>query len=433
MRESVARERHGVASRMIAPGRVAVAASTAVILALTLMPVPGGESRLVMLGLGAPRSVADALANVLLFMPFGAAAAVRLRGWWPVAAAAGLSLFIEVAQLGIAGRYTSPFDVVFNTLGGVAGLALVRGSKYWLMPDRRVAVLLAGAWLIPALAVLAGGGLLFRPSVTEPALYGQWTADFGDMETYDGRVITARVGGLEVPSRRVAESAALKELLLTGAPIRVTAVAGGPPAGLAPLFSIFDAGAVEVLLIGIDGADLVFRYRMRAMRWRLDEPHFRAYGALSNIGVGDEFEVEITRQGAETCLRISDPGGSRESCEFGYTVGDTWALLLFPLPRPLPALMRVLWVAALLAPVGFWLRRWPMAAGAGALAVVVLAAAPGVTGMLPTPVSQLAAAAGGIAAGYWIARWLQARTDAGTAILCGPQRKPGDTGKAGRR
>jgi hypothetical protein len=391
---------------MKAMQRVALAVTTLVILGLTLFPVAGAqEISRVSLSVTGLRGVADAIANVLLFVPFGAAAALVLRGWRPVAAGAVLSLCIELVQLWIPGRYTSPFDVVFNTLGTAAGATLVWSAGVWLRPGPRLGRLLAATSLAAGLAILAGGGALFHPSIPPGTLHGQWTAVFGDMARYEGIVSAASVGGLDAPSRRIRESAALRRALLEGELIRVEAEAGPPPAGLAPLFSIFDSDAVEMLLIGVDRHDLVIRYRMRATALRLDEPHFRALDALQGLEPGDPFAVEVWRPGAALCLRVSLPGSSRTRCDFGYTVGDTWALLLFPLPRPLPALMRVVWIGALLLPAGFWMPRAPAtAAVAAVLAVIVLAAAPRFVGLLPTPSIQLAAAAAGIAAGYLVGR-----------------------------
>lgn len=412
---------------MTALGRAALAAITLVILALTLFPVAGAERWLVTLRPAGLRSAADALANVLLFVPFGAVAALQLCGWRPVAAAAVLSLVIELVQLPVPGRYTSPYDLAFNTLGAAVGVVLMRSAGRWLNPPRWLAQPLTAVSLVTALGILAGGGLLLRPAVPTPALYGQWTASFGDLETYEGQVTAARVGSLDVPSHRIRESDELRSLLLQNAPIRVDAVAGPPPAGLAPLFSIFDARAVEVMLIGIDATDLVIRHRMRATELRLDEPHFRARDALHGVRAGEEMTIEIWRPGPELCLRVSDPRGSRTRCDFGYTVGDTWALLMFPVPRPLASVLRVLWIVALLVPSGFWIRRAPLPAAANAaVAVAVLALAPRVVDVLPTPPSQLIAAVAGVTVGYLLGRkCATSRVGSGPTHVAHVQRKAG--------
>lgn len=68
----------------------------------------------------------DAVANLLLFVPFGAV--LCLRGW-PLRRAAAMGIVfsasIELAQLVIPGRTTSLDDVICNTLGTALGWAVV--------------------------------------------------------------------------------------------------------------------------------------------------------------------------------------------------------------------------------------------------------------------------------------------------------------------
>ncbi len=77
-------------------------------------------------GFSTPASeAADIVSNVLLFMPFGAWAAVRLGRTWTAAAIAGgavLSIGIELSQaIEAAGRFASTTDVVTNTAGTALG------------------------------------------------------------------------------------------------------------------------------------------------------------------------------------------------------------------------------------------------------------------------------------------------------------------------
>jgi glycopeptide antibiotics resistance protein len=84
----------------------------------------------------------DALGNVAVFMPFGAALATATLlgsrkkrrsgfwGWWLKVSLAGLalSLFIEIGQLAIPGRVTDVDDVILNTLGTAFGALIVWGA-----------------------------------------------------------------------------------------------------------------------------------------------------------------------------------------------------------------------------------------------------------------------------------------------------------------
>ncbi len=79
---------------------------------------------------GPAATAVEFVANIVLFVPFGA----LVRILWPKASswqrmlplAAGASAFIELVQLLIPGRVTSLSDVVANTLGAVAA-ALAAG------------------------------------------------------------------------------------------------------------------------------------------------------------------------------------------------------------------------------------------------------------------------------------------------------------------
>jgi glycopeptide antibiotics resistance protein len=118
---------------------VALAASVAAIAALTLSPEHhGGEVRLWPF-----RDIGEALlgpdmallletaANVLLFVPFGAA--LRLRGFG-IGKTALLGLLVSGAVEGaqlllVSGRTTSVDDLLLNTVGAVVGSALVSRWK----------------------------------------------------------------------------------------------------------------------------------------------------------------------------------------------------------------------------------------------------------------------------------------------------------------
>lgn len=103
---------------------IALAATVVVIAGLTLSPRSGpGELQLHPLG---DFTTVDAVENLVLFLPFGAALCLRR---WPLhtATATGLafSVSIESAQLVIPGRTTSIDDVIFNALGTAVGWTIV--------------------------------------------------------------------------------------------------------------------------------------------------------------------------------------------------------------------------------------------------------------------------------------------------------------------
>lgn len=73
-------------------------------------------------------AAATLAANVLLFVPLGAALAARhpeRSGWWLVAVAAGISLAVECAQAIMdIGRLADVTDVIANAAGAALGAAL---------------------------------------------------------------------------------------------------------------------------------------------------------------------------------------------------------------------------------------------------------------------------------------------------------------------
>ena len=116
---------------------LALAASLLVVLALTVGPaantpllwfdVLAGE-----LAEAAGRrpptlNESEALANVLLFVPLGAAGALVLRRHtgWVVVGLGALSLAIEVLQSTLPGRTPSYRDVVLNSAGALVGVVAV--------------------------------------------------------------------------------------------------------------------------------------------------------------------------------------------------------------------------------------------------------------------------------------------------------------------
>jgi glycopeptide antibiotics resistance protein len=129
---------------------VALLASVALIAAVTLRP-RGGESLVQVSQLGdiveALRrsdksflldSLLEAGANILLFLPLGAALWLRVFSIGTTALYGFvLSAVVEVAQwLFISGRTTSLDDVALNTLGAVLGHALLSRSLAERAPAR---------------------------------------------------------------------------------------------------------------------------------------------------------------------------------------------------------------------------------------------------------------------------------------------------------
>lgn len=304
----------------------------AVIVAVTLRPAatPGGavEDLLRTCLLCGGRGTSDAVLNILMFAPLGAA--LVGSGWrirTVVFASLLLSIGIEVLQIGLAGRYAVLGDVVWNTIGGMLGaVAAARAATFGTRVAKHPGVLGALLVLLPV-AVAGATAWLLVPAPQQGTYYGQWTADLGpSLGVYRGEVLEAEIGRQPAPSWKLSDSEAARSDLISGEPLTVRFLAGPPPDRLAPIFSIYDGVQHEVLLVGAESDDLVLRIRRRAADYRLDQPDIRWTGALRELLPGDTATLAIRRVGAVTfCAQVQD----RERCQ-GTGAGYGWALLLYP-------------------------------------------------------------------------------------------------------
>lgn len=368
---------------------------------------------------------ADLVLNAAFFAPLGvlvALAAGRRRG---VAAAllAGfaLSAVVEAGQLLLPGRFTTLGDLIANTAGaGLGGLA-VRWRAALLRPSEARAGLLSLAAGAAAGAVFLATGWLLVASPTGERNWVQWSPVLGHYEAHRGRVLDARLGELSLSPGRMGAGAsrAAREALRRGAPLAVTVRLGPPPAGLAPIVSLYDDRQRENLLLGQDGDDLVLRVRYRAEDLRLRGPELRSRDALARGSAGDTVRLTARRPRADAyCLAA----GRDERCGLGFPPGRGWSLLAFPRGLPAAALRTLdgLWTALLFLPLGFWgvrglegPRRRSAAVGA-ALAAGGLMAAPVVTPLLAPGAAEAGGALAGLASGALGRRWARRQAGGGT-------------------
>ena len=115
----------------------------------------------------------DVIANVLLYMPLGAAL-MRRKLILVAALAAGISILAESIQLFYPDRYPSPIDVIVNTTGATLGAVVARTIWHFKHWDLR-AIELRPAMGILSLAVLAS---LVAVSLRPPR-------DFADFSNWD--------------------------------------------------------------------------------------------------------------------------------------------------------------------------------------------------------------------------------------------------------
>jgi concanavalin A-like lectin/glucanase superfamily protein/VanZ like protein len=307
-------------------------------------------------------------------------------------------IYPTAVQRGWRAILQKEFDAYFLLASSKAGaLRPGGGGTFGLITEAMAApaTVPTGAWTHVALAY--DGSLL--------SLYLDGRRVAYRRRWYAGRVIEAALDGLTIPAGTVAESRELRTRLLSGAPLRVRAVAPmAPVATQAPLVTLHDPLRNEILLVAADGDDVVFRLRTRAAAAALDSPALRARGALRHVAPGSEVTLTMSRVGRNYCLDV----GTGSTCPLRFTLGQGWALLMYSqFPPGWPhVVFDGLWMAALLFPFGFWLRcRWESLLGVLVLIVGALLAC--VVGHLGSSPAEVGAAFAGIAAGWTSGRAAQ--------------------------
>jgi hypothetical protein len=371
--------------------------------------VPGAEGSLrtsepVLCLVCGSRGSADAILNVVFFMPLG----FLLRPRFPLATVAfvgfALSGTVELIQELVPGRYPTLGDLVWNGTGcllGAIGCDWLRrelGDEPVAMSKRAGAV----AVTLPVIYLL-GAGLLLQPLPTDAAYYGQWTADLDFMPVYGGRALEIEThwGGLPDGPMGQPGDPRFDPSWFVAARI----VKGPPPRGPAPIASIYDAEKREIALLGAHGEDLLWREWTRASVMRFDSPDRRFLGGLLPHPEGDTIRIAARGDAEARCLVVED----REDCGGGLSPGRTWGLLLFleGTSESRRTVLDIAWMATLsvlIGVLGGGLRRTLVLGSLTALGILGAVAA---TRLGATPAAEWAGFAGGIAAGVVLRPFLR--------------------------
>lgn len=349
------------------------------------------------------RGLADAILNVALFVPFGAAAALVTRSWRrAVLYAVVLSTSVELAQQGIPGRHPSGGDLLFNSLGAVLGVLLVATSDRWILPRAGVSARLSCVASVLLVAMVAITGWLFSPALPQTSYFVQWTPRLAHLAPYDGKVSASSLGSTPHVPGELEDSRQFQRSLERGDELRIGAIAGRHPGGLASLFSIHDEHRQEVLLLGPDHEDFVLRVRSHARRLRLDQADMRASFAMRDIAHGDSLDVRVRLGKGAHCLAIND----HSSCSYGFTAARGWAVLFYAewLPRWGRGALDMLWMSVFCFPIGWWARGRKETGAAVLIAAAGLLVVPAFAQLLPTATPGFAGAIAGVLGGMLAAR-----------------------------
>jgi hypothetical protein len=204
------------------------------------------------------------------------------------------------------------------------------------------------------MVTLAAGWLLV-PVLPTTTYLAQWTPNLGNLEWYRGRVQRVELGGRTLRPRPIPEWEPIRASLTRGDRLVVDAIAGPPVPHLAPLFLILQADGPEVVMVGVDRDDVVYRIRTRAAWHGLDQPDIGFRGGLRGVRPGDSLRVAVWRRTkADWCIAVN----RGERCGLGLSAGSAWGLLYYneSFAGWLRRLLDLTWLAALAIPVGIGLR-----------------------------------------------------------------------------
>lgn len=406
---------------LVTERRIGVALSTAGLLfiaAMTLVPLPDEAASVVATPLWClicgDVGATDAVVNVLLFVPFGAGLGFGGLAWRLAILIVGTTtLAIEGVQMSLLiGRDASLGDLVNNTLGAGLGFASAHSWRAWLRPPPRVSRRLGLAGAILWLGLLGATAWALAPALSLQPYWALWAPDLHEFERFRGSVIAASVNGEALPPGRSPDSERLRERLLSNPTVlEVSVTAGGATNRLAPIVAVFDELRREMVLLGQERRDLVFRARTRAVALRFRTIAIRLPNAFA-ARPGDS--VHVTGGFADRRYHIST-WSANHSRTRNLSLSPSWGwALLLPFDYAFGSEVRwlsFLWVAGLLLPLGYWAGRGslgpgglPAAAVLGGAVILGLGGIPFIFELPAVHWSELAAAVLGATLGWRLGR-----------------------------
>jgi glycopeptide antibiotics resistance protein len=274
----------------------------------------------------------DFVLNVLLFLPLGLG--LGLGATRPVIAISGMvaaTVTVELLQVFIPGRAASLGDVLANSLGGTLGFLVAVHRAVVLRPPQRVERVLVTLWSIAWLAIMTISAYAFMPSPTHSRYYGLIARDLGpDLPGFPGKVLDPRIDTLRIPDWEVSDRVVRRLLVqLDGATVQATLVPAACPTTIAGILQIADAEQRRILLMGQDGADLVFGVRTGADVLRLRPIYYALDGVFGDSDChvsNDTIRVAASYSRATISLRSNLDQHLRLASSLSATVMNGWRL-----------------------------------------------------------------------------------------------------------
>ena len=303
-------------------------------------------------------AMADAIVNVVLFIPAGIGLALLSRRTVAsIVLLALASVAVEISQaLVIAGRDTALRDVLANTLGAAIGVEVVRQWRQWLVPDPRRAARLALAAAVVWAVTLGMTVALSRPSTPPEGYWGQRST----APQFSGHVVHVAVNGAVVPLGSFVDPRPVLAALNSDDPqVEVVFVPGVPTGASEPIARVSNP-KTEAFRLSQWGRDLVFSIRTRSADVGLRSPLVRLEGAIAARADQNAERpadtVAVVGRLNRSILSLDRRGANPSSVTLPITPTTGWVYF-----APSAITTRVaswivdgLWVAALLCPIGYW-------------------------------------------------------------------------------
>lgn len=291
------------------------------IAAVTLRPLDAAGPPVTWCLICRPLSSVDLVANVLLFVPWGAAAfRFQNRLLWAVAAGALFSGVIEVLQwLVITGRHAGIADLLANTAGSAIGATLAMASRTVFKPSKSAAALQWRALALFTMLLSAASAWLLTPSPPTYTYWSQWTPSRTGYATFEGTLESLRLFGEEIPNGTIIDPTTRPPAYARGDLAISGRVVAGPPDSRRALIARAGNPLGEHFQLGQHRQALVFRPRVNAARLHFRSPSLDL-GAALTPGV-HEFELTLDHRRAR--LQIKDAEGKADRVA-GLTFGYIW-------------------------------------------------------------------------------------------------------------
>ncbi|PYP13515.1 MAG: hypothetical protein DMD56_00355 [Gemmatimonadetes bacterium] len=378
-----------------------VALALGLVAASTLVPMPthgmrGDEIPFFCLGCG-DYALADAVANVVLFVPLGwALSRAGLRAYLALAVALTTTIGVEWLQHGfIPGRVASMSDILTNALGGAVGIALPGLRRRVVEAPRRARRVAIGYSVL--LVACLGVGMAMQAVPLPRTL--QWTEGSTDTTQYvpfTGSLNAVRVDGvpatmhqwLDVPDQQAVE-------------IAVDLLSGRPDTGLAQIVVAWLPSGPGWMWLEQRDRDLHLHLASASDRARLRGHSVWLRHAMP-VMAGEPVGIRLfVRSFSYRIVIVTNVGTVIREARLGP--GDAWRLFT-PTERATGSWTRLLtagWMAVLLWPLGYL----TSVSSRGALVVasvgtgVILAVLPIVSGCAGLPLLGWCGAASGLLGG----------------------------------